>query len=172
MQREIKYWLLKSEPGCFSLQDLKECPDGIEPWDGVRNFQARNLLRDALKQGDGVLFYHSNISQPAVVGLARVVREGYPDATALDPESAHFDPRATEKTPVWYRVDVQYVCSLPAPITRQDMRCHPVLASMDVLKKGNRLSVQPVTRQQWQAILSLAGLQDPLADCSRHAVQG
>ncbi len=168
----MKYWLFKTEPSCFSLQDLKERPEGIEPWDGVRNYQARNLLRDVVKPGDGVLFYHSNIPRPAVVGLARVVREGYPDATALNPESAHFDPRATEKDPVWYRVDIQYVCSLPAPITRQDMRCHPVLAGMDVLKKGNRLSVQPVSRQQWLAILSLAGLQDSLADCMDRAVQG
>lgn len=91
------FWLMKSEPNCFSLDDLKNRPDGIEPWDGVRNYQARNLLRDSIKCGDGVLFYHSNISKPAIVGLAQVVREGYPDYTALDPESRHFDPRATEK---------------------------------------------------------------------------
>jgi predicted RNA-binding protein with PUA-like domain len=156
------YWLMKSEPNCFSLNDLMNRPDGIEPWDGVRNYQARNLLRDAIKCGDGVLFYHSNISKPAIVGLARVVREGYPDTTALDPESDHFDPRATEMKPIWYMVDVQYLASLAVPITRQDLARHPVLAGMEVLKKGNRLSVQPVTPEQWQAVLHLAGLEDPL----------
>ncbi len=156
------YWLMKSEPNCFSLSDLKNRPEGTEPWDGVRNYQARNLLRDELKCGDGVLFYHSNISQPAIVGLARVVREGYPDHTALDPGSDHFDPRATEVKPIWYMVDVQYLASLSAPITRSDLSQHPVLVTMGVMKKGNRLSVQPVTRGQWQAVLLLAGLDDPL----------
>lgn len=161
-----KYWLMKSEPSCFSFDDLKNCPEGIEAWDGVRNYQARNLLRDSLKYGDGVLFYHSNIPQPAIVGLARVIREGYPDDTALDPGADHFDPRSTEERPIWYRVDVQYVASLPAAITREELARHPILATMDVLKKGNRLSVQAVTRPQWQAILLLAGLDDPLADFS------
>lgn len=160
--KERNFWLMKSEPNCFSLNDLKNRPEGIEPWDGVRNYQARNLLRDAIKCGDGILFYHSNISKPAIVGLARVVREGYPDITALDPESDHFDPRSTEEKPIWYMVDVQYLASLASPITRQDLAQHPVLAAMGVLKKGNRLSVQPVTREQWQAVLQLAGLDDPL----------
>lgn len=156
------YWLMKSEPGCFSLDDLKNRPQGVEPWDGVRNYQARNLLRDVIKCGDGVLFYHSNIAKPAIVGLARVVREGYPDYTALDPGSDHFDPRSTESKPIWYMVDVQYLASLPTPITRQDLAQHPVLMAMDVLKKGNRLSVQSVTHEQWQAVLQLSGLDDPL----------
>lgn len=156
------FWLMKSEPNCFSLNDLKNRPDGIEPWDGVRNYQARNLLRDSIKSGDGVLFYHSNISKPAIVGLARVVRDGYPDTTALDPESDHFDPRSTETKPIWYMVDVQYLASLETPITRQDLAQHPVLAGMGVLKKGNRLSVQPVTSEQWKAVLQLAALEDPL----------
>ncbi|APG26695.1 EVE domain-containing protein [Syntrophotalea acetylenivorans] len=156
-----KFWLMKSEPNCFSLNDLKNRPDGTEPWDGVRNYQARNLLRDDIKCGDGVLFYHSNISKPAIVGLARVVREGYPDYTALDPESDHFDPRASATNPLWYMVDVQYLASLEVPITRQDLARHPVLAGMGVLKKGNRLSVQPVTQEQWQAVLQVAGLEDP-----------
>ncbi|OEU74328.1 MAG: hypothetical protein BA874_02425 [Desulfuromonadales bacterium C00003068] len=119
-------------------------------------------MRDDIKCGDGVLFYHSNISKPAIVGLARVVRDGYPDFTGLDPGADHFDPRATEAKPIWYMVDVQYLASLPAPIIRHDLAQHPVLAAMGVLKKGNRLSVQPVTREQWQAVLHLAGLKDPL----------
>jgi len=164
VKRKRHYWLMKSEPNCFSFEDLKKCPEGIEPWDGVRNYQARNLLRDEIKCGDGVLFYHSNIPQPAIVGLAQVVREGYPDHTALDPTADHFDPRATEESPIWYMVDVQYLEPLPSPIVREDLRRHPLLRGMDVLKKGNRLSVQPVTLEQWQAVIGLAGMKDPLKD--------
>lgn len=156
-----RYWLMKSEPSCFSLDDLKNRPNGIEHWDGVRNYQARNLLRDAIKPGDGVLFYHSNCKEPAIVGLAKVVREGYPDHTALDPREPHFDPKATGDQPIWYMVDVQYIAHLPHPLTRDDLRQHPVLSGMDVLRKGNRLSVQPVSAAQWDAILALSGLDDP-----------
>jgi predicted RNA-binding protein with PUA-like domain len=157
-----RYWLMKSEPDCFSLTDLKNRPGGVEPWDGVRNYQARNLLRDEIKTGDGVLFYHSNIPEPAIVGIARVVKDGYPDHTALDPTTAHFDPRATEQDPVWYMVDIQYLATLPVPLTREDLRTHPLLSGMAVLKKGNRLSVQPVTAEQWRAVIDRAGLPDPL----------
>jgi predicted RNA-binding protein with PUA-like domain len=157
-----RYWLMKSEPDCFSLDDLKRSPDGIAPWDGVRNFQARNLLRDEIRVGDGVLFYHSNVPEPAIVGIAVVVREGYPDHTALDPRSDHFDPRASEGNPLWYMVDVQYVASLPGPFTREELRSDPLLAGMGVLRKGNRLSVQPVTTEEWHALLLRAGIDDPL----------
>ena len=153
-----RYWLMKSEPSCFSFSDLKGRPDGIEPWDGVRNYQARNLLRDEIQVGDGVLFYHSNIAEPAIVGFARVVRAGYPDLTALDPQAEHFDPRATEANPIWYRVDVRYVAELPQPLTRRALQDHPLLGNMDVLKKGNRLSVQPVTPEEWRAVLEAGGL--------------
>ncbi|BCA80037.1 EVE domain-containing protein [Desulfuromonas sp. AOP6] len=155
-----RYWLMKSEPECFSFADLKNRPDGTEHWDGVRNYQARNLLRDEIKVGDGVLFYHSNIKEPAIVGVARVVREGYPDHTALDPCSDHFDPRASEKNPIWFMVDVHYVAPLAHPLTRTDLRAHPVLRGMDVLKKGNRLSVQPVRANEWQAVLKIGELVD------------
>lgn len=157
-----RYWLMKSEPACFSFDDLRSRPDGIEPWDGVRNFKARKLLRDEIRVGDGVLFYHSSIAEPAIVGIARVVRSGYPDATALDPRSEHFDPRSTEEHPIWYRVDVQYVAPLTRPLTRDDLRRHPILAGMEVLRKGNRLSVQPVSAEEWQAVLAAGGLTDPL----------
>lgn len=160
----MNYWLMKSEPSCFSLDDLEKMPGGIEHWDGVRNYQARNLLRDVIRVGDGVLFYHSNCPQPAIVGLARVVKEGYPDHTALDPREQHFDPKATADNPIWFMVDVQYLCHLPHPLNREDMRKHPVLADMGVLRKGNRLSVQPVTAREWQAVLALNGLEDPLAN--------
>jgi predicted RNA-binding protein with PUA-like domain len=161
--RKRGYWLLKSEPHCFSLDDLRACPGGIDHWDGVRNYQARNLLRDQLRPGDGVLFYHSNVAVPAIVGLAEVVSDGYPDHTALDPRSDHFDPRATAVQPRWFMVDVGYRAHLPVPLTRDDLRQHPVLAAMDVLREGNRLSVQPVTVEQWQAVLAIARLDDPLS---------
>ena len=159
----MNYWLMKSEPSCFSIDDLQSRPNGIEHWDGVRNYQARNLLRDAVKIGDGVLFYHSNCPVPAIVGLARIVREGYPDHTALDPREKHFDPKATVGNPIWYMVDVQYLLHLPHPLSREDLRKHPALAGMGVLRKGNRLSVQPVTDLEWQTVLKLNGLRDPLA---------
>lgn len=150
------YWLMKSEPSCFSLDDLQNRPNGTEHWDGVRNYQARNLLRDELKVGDGVLFYHSNCAEPAIVGLAQIVRAGYPDHTACDPRERHFDPRATDDRPIWFMVDVRYQCHLPEPLTRDFLRQHPVLSGMDVLRKGNRLSVQPVTAEQWQAVQELS----------------
>jgi predicted RNA-binding protein with PUA-like domain len=157
-----RYWLMKSEPDCFSLDDLRRSPAGIAPWDGVRNFKARNLLRDEIRPGDGVLFYHSSIAEPAIVGIARVVRGGYPDHTALDPRCDHFDPRASEANPIWFMVDVQFVLALPRPLTREALRSHPVLAGMAVLRKGNRLSVQPVTEEQWRNVLALAEISDPL----------
>lgn len=155
-----RYWLMKSEPGCFSIDDLKSCPDGTSPWDGVRNYQARNLLRDDIGEGDGVLFYHSNTRQPAIVGVARVVRSGYPDHTAWNPQSDHFDPRATPERPIWFMVDVQYLAHLPRSIDREELRCHPLLSRMEVMKKGNRLSVQPVSAEQWREVLLAGGLPD------------
>ncbi len=162
-----RYWLMKSEPQCFSFEDLKKAPGRTNCWDGVRNFQARNFLRDEVQIGDGVLFYHSNISEPAIVGLAKVVRAGYPDHTALDPRAEHFDPRAGDANPIWYMVDVAYAGDLARPLTRDDLRRHPVLAGMDVLRKGNRLSVQPVTETQWFAVLEVGGALDPFAEEQR-----
>lgn len=158
----MNYWLMKSESDCFSLDDLQACPDGTDHWDGVRNYQARNFLRDQIKVGDGVLFYHSNCKEPAIVGLAKVVREGYPDHTALDPREKHFDPKATDEKPIWFMVDVQYVAHLEHILTREDLRRHPVLSGMGVLRKGNRLSVQPVTKQEWQEVLKVNDMDDPL----------
>ncbi len=161
-----RFWLMKSEPDCFSFDDLAARPDGIESWDGVRNFKARNLLRDEIRVGDGVLFYHSSIAEPAIVGIARVVRSGYPDHTALDPRSDHFDPKASPEHPIWYMVDVQHVAPLTHPLTRDDLRRHPVLAGMEVLRKGNRLSVQPVTAEQWRTVLEVGGVRDPFVNDS------
>lgn len=153
---------MKSEPACFSFDDLKNAPDRTSAWDGVRNFQARNLLRDEIKVGDGVLFYHSSVNIPAIVGLARVVREGYPDPTAWDPKSEHFDPKSRPENPVWFMVDVQYAADVQPPVTRDDLKAHPELSKMGVLRRGNRLSVMPVAAEEWRAILKLRGLKDPL----------
>ena len=153
---------MKSEPSCFSFEDLRQSPGQVTSWDGVRNYQARNLLRDEIKNGDGVLFYHSNIKQPAIVGIAKVVREGYPDYTAWDPASDHFDPRSSLENPVWYMVDIRYLEALKTPLARQDLKMHPVLSKMGVMKKGNRLSVMPVDETHWKAVLDLENMADPL----------
>ena len=154
----MRYWLMKSEPGCFSIEDLEHSPGQTASWDGVRNYQARNLLRDEIRVGDKVLFYHSSCAEPVIVGLAEVVRGGYPDHTAQDPRSEHFDPKATPVNPIWYMVDIRLLTRLPRPLTRDDLRTHTVLAGMLVLQRGSRLSVQPVTADEWQAVLEIAGL--------------
>jgi predicted RNA-binding protein with PUA-like domain len=154
----MAFWLFKTEPGCFSFADLKARPDRTEHWDGVRNFQARNFLRDEVKAGDRVLFYHSSIPEPAVVGIAEVVRQGYPDFTALDPDSEHFDPRATPADPIWYMVDVRYLEPLPRPVTLARIRENPLLAAMPLVKRS-RLSIQPVTPEQWRTILAMGGIE-------------
>jgi predicted RNA-binding protein with PUA-like domain len=158
----MNYWLMKSEPTCFSLDDLEQSPGGVAAWDGVRNFQARNLLRDAIKAGDGVLFYHSSCAVPAIVGVAEVVRGGYPDHTAQDPRSAHYDPQATPTRPIWFMVDVAFRARLPQPLSRDQLRAHPELCGMQVLQRGSRLSVQPVTAAEWRNVLALAGCPEPL----------
>jgi len=152
-----RFWLFKSEPSSFSLQDLKNRPDATEKWDGVRNYQARNFLRDEVRSGDRVFFYHSNIAQPAIVGIAEVVRSGYPDWTALDPESDHFDPTCSPGNPVWYMVDVRFVAELPRPVTLAELKGVPALAGMALMNRS-RLSVQPVTNEAGALILELGGM--------------
>ena len=156
----MNYWLFKTEPGCFSFDDLKARPGMTEAWDGVRNFQARNFLRDTVKVGDQVLFYHSNIPEPAVVGLAEIVRPGYPDTTALNPNGEHFDPKASVDKPVWYMVDVRYVKPLPKIVTLENIKQNPLLADMPLVKRS-RLSIQPVTEDEWQIILAMGGTKTP-----------
>lgn len=152
----MNYWLFKTEPGCFSFDDLKSRPDMTEHWDGVRNYQARNLLRDRVQEGDLVLVYHSSIPQPAVVGIARVVRSGYPDFTAQNPEAEHYDPKATADKPIWYMVDVRYLEPLPRPVTLERIKGNPLLARMPLVNRS-RLSIQPVTPEEWRIILRMGG---------------
>ncbi len=152
-------WLFKTEPGCFSFDDLKNRPGLTEAWDGVRNFQARNYLRDQVKVGDRVLFYHSNIPEPVVVGLAEIVRAGYPDTTALNPDAEHFDPKASAVNPVWYMVDLRYVKPLQRIVTLESIKQNPLLADMPLVKRS-RLSIQPVTEFEWQVILAMGGMME------------
>jgi predicted RNA-binding protein with PUA-like domain len=156
----VNYWLFKTEPGCFSFDDLKNRPGMTEHWDGVRNFQARNFLRDSIQTGDGVLFYHGSIPEPCVVGLAEVVCSGYPDATALDPNGEHFDPRASIDNPIWYMVDVRYVQPLTSLVTLEAIKTNPLLADMPLVKRS-RLSIQPVTSDEWRTILTMGGIKEP-----------
>lgn len=149
----MNYWLMKSEPDAFSLDDL-EAVDS-EPWDGVRNYQARNMMRDRMQVGDRVFFYHSNCKVPGIVGLAEVVREGYPDHTAFDPEANYFDPKSDPDKPRWYMVDLKFKRRLKRTISLQELKEHPQLADMPLVRKGSRLSVMPVTEADWNFILGL-----------------
>jgi predicted RNA-binding protein with PUA-like domain len=150
----MHYWLMKSEPEAFSIDDLQAMPEQTEHWDGVRNYQARNMLRDEMKKGDLVFFYHSNCPQPAIVGIMQVVRGGYPDFTAFDPNSKHFDPHSDPDKPRWMMVDVQFVRTLKRPIPLSELRQYHELAGMQLLRKGNRLSITPLSEEQWAFILS------------------
>lgn len=151
----MNYWLLKSEPGEFSIDDLRQRPRGTEPWSGVRNYQARNMLREQMQRGDQVFFYHSSCKQPGIVGIATVVREGYPDDSAFDPRDPHYDPGSDPQNPRWYMVDIKFVRKLKRTISLQELKQIPALAQMPLLRRGNRLSVMPVTREQWRQILQL-----------------
>ena len=151
----MKHWLIKSEPSVFSIQDLARAPRKTTSWEGVRNYQARNFLR-AMRQGDQCLFYHSNAEPPGVAGVVEVVREAYPDATAWDPRSPYHDPRASPDNPVWSMVDVRLVEILAREIPLDELRGVKSLAGMELLRRGSRLSVQPVTAAEFRGILRLA----------------
>src|SRR5436190_21046965 len=139
------YWLVKSEPDCFSFDDLWRAPRRTTGWDGVRNYQARNFLRDAMRVGDGVLYYHSGAEPPGVAGIARVASDAYPDPTQFDPAAEHFDPKSRRASPQWFQVDIQAVAKLARYVTLADLRGATALAKMLVLQRGQRLSVVPVT---------------------------
>ncbi|AUB80369.1 EVE domain-containing protein [Candidatus Thiodictyon syntrophicum] len=157
----MAYWLFKSEPDAFSIEDLKAKGAAGEPWDGVRNYQARNMIRDQMRIGDGVLFYHSNCAEPGVVGLAEVASQAYPDATAFDPQAKYCDPKSDPERPRWYLVELRYVRHLRGPIPLREIKLHAdgPLADMPLVRRGNRLSVMPVTPAQWDFILGLEAAQ-------------
>jgi predicted RNA-binding protein with PUA-like domain len=148
-----RYWLLKSEPDCYSIDDLQR--DGQTFWSGVRNYQARNFMRDDMKPGDGVLFYHSGAEPPGVAGLAEIASTGYADHTALDPDDDHFDPKQTPENPVWMMVDVKFVKKFSQLVPLAELKGTSGLEEMVVTKRGSRLSVQPVTEQEWKIVTKL-----------------
>jgi predicted RNA-binding protein with PUA-like domain len=153
--RERRYWLVKSEPSVFSFDDLAASPERTTCWDGVRNYQARNSMRDDMKKGDLVFFYHSQSEPAAVVGVAEVVKEGYPDHTALDPSHDHFDPKGRADAPTWIMVDLRAVEPLKRQLPLADLRAVKGLEKMALLQKGSRLSVQPVTPGEWEIVYAL-----------------
>lgn len=149
---KVNYWLMKSEPEVFSIQDLENAPGQTTPWDGVRNYQARNFMRDQMQVGDLLFFYHSNSNPPGIAGIAQIAKAGYPDHTAFDPENIHFDQKSKIDTPTWYMVDVKHVETFPSLLSLEMLKNMPELEDMVLLQKGSRLSVQPVTQKQWQII--------------------
>lgn len=151
----MSYWLIKTEPTEFNIDDLAKRPNQIEHWDGVRNYQARNTLRDSMKMNDRAFFYHSNCDEPGIVGIVKVVRESYPDHTAFDPQNKHYDSKSVKENPRWFMVDVQFEKKFNRTITLSEMRNNPNLQGLTLLRKGNRLSVMPVNDVHWKAIVSL-----------------
>jgi predicted RNA-binding protein with PUA-like domain len=147
----MRYWLMKSEPDEASIDDLAQAPARTLPWTGVRNYQARNFMRDTMRIGDGVLFYHSSCPEPGIAGLATVVSTAYPDPTQFEPKSPYYDSKSTLEAPRWMLVDVRFVKKTPL-ISLAELRAHPELADMRVLAKGNRLSITPVTEEEWRFI--------------------
>ena len=154
-KRPRRYWLFKSEPDVYGIDQLER--DGSTFWDGVRNYQARNLLRDEILLDDGVLFYHSNAKPMAVAGIAKVTKEGYPDHTQFDPKDKHYDEGSDPADPRWYMVDIGFVQKFAAPVTRDELKAQPSLEEMMLLQRGSRLSVQPVSKAEWKAVLKLGG---------------
>lgn len=151
-------WLMKSEPDVFSFADLWRAKRRTTQWDGVRNYQARNIMRDAMRVGDGVLFYHSNTRPSGVAGIAEVASEAYPDPSQFDPSDPHFDPGSSRDAPRWVAVDVRAVERLPAFVSLEALRAERRLAGMAVLKRGNRLSITPVSAAEWKLVRALGGL--------------
>jgi predicted RNA-binding protein with PUA-like domain len=151
----MAHWLMKSEPSELSIDDLKHRPKGTTAWDGVRNYQARNYMRDGMRKGDEVFFYHSNCDEPGIVGIARVVKQAYPDHTACDPNSDYYDPKARPDANPWLMVDVKFVRKLKRTIPLADLKADARLEGFALVRRGNRLSVLPVSDAQWRTILSL-----------------
>jgi len=157
MPNDRNYWLLKTEPTTFSFDDLWAAPKRTTFWDGVRNFQARNTLRDKMKKGDLVFIYHSSADPTGIVGIAEVAKEGYPDATAFDPKDSHYDPKSKPESPSWFGVDVKALKKIDPIITLEELRRTKGLEKMVLLQRGSRLSVQPVSESEWNVINKLRG---------------
>jgi len=151
----MRHWLLKTEPGVFSFDDLLQAPDQTTGWNGIRNYQARNFLRDQMEEGDRVLIYHSSAEPPVVAGLAEVVRRGYPDPTQFDPKDDHYDPESTPGEPRWYQVDVKAVRKLSRAVSLEEIRRTKALAKMPLVQRGQRLSVQPVGPEEYELIVRM-----------------
>lgn len=156
-----RYWLFKSEPSAFSIDDLARSPRQTAPWDGVRNYQARNFLRDEVRVGDKAFFYHSSQEPLGIFGAMEVVSPGRPDPTQYDPDSPYFDPKSSRDNPRWYLVDVRLLEKFASPVTREALAHDRITAQMLVLKRGMRLSIQPVSPAEWKAVRRLAGLSSP-----------
>lgn len=148
------YWLMKSEPDTFSIDDLQKAKNQTSPWDGVRNYQARNYIRDEMKIGDLAYFYHSSCKVPAIVGVVEIVKTAYPDKTAFDPASEYYDPQSTKLNPRWYMVDVK-LKEKYSPLSLESLRMNPKLKDFRLLQKGNRLSILPVSLQEWKTIQAM-----------------
>lgn len=149
----MNYWLLKTEPNCFSLDDLKKVPQ--EPWDGVRNYQARNMMRDDMQVGDKAIFYHSNCQPPHAAGTCTIVKEGYPDHTAFNADEKHFDPKSDPDNPRWFMVDVQFESEFKTIVPLEEMKNNPALAEMKLVQRGNRLSVMPIRKSEYEEIVKM-----------------
>ncbi|MFC2135172.1 EVE domain-containing protein [Bacteroidota bacterium] len=152
----MKYWLMKTEPSCFSIDDLAKSKNKTTHWDGVRNYQARNMLRDDIKKGDKVLFYNSNADPNAVAGVCSVVKESYPDFTAFDPEEKHYDPKSNKDEPTWFMVDIKLEEKFENPVTLKDIKANSKLKDMKLVQLGNRLSVMPVTKSEFNEIIKMS----------------
>lgn len=150
-------WLMKSEPGAYSIDDLAAQPGRRDCWDGIRNYQARNFMRDAMRAGDRAFFYHSSCAEPGVAGIMQIVRAAYPDPTAHDPRSKYYDRKSDPAAPRWVMVDVKLVKKFQRLVSLAELRAHPQLSDMALLRRGNRLSIQPVTARQWKIISALGG---------------
>jgi predicted RNA-binding protein with PUA-like domain len=151
----MNYWIMKSEPDVFSFEDLKNRPNKSEPWNGVRNYQARNFMRDEMKVGDLILFYHSSCAIPGIAGIARVASSPYPDSTQFDAKSEYFDPKASKEVPRWFLVDVAFHKDLKKAVPLEELKKHPELAAMRLLQRGNRLSILPLTQEEFKFIAKL-----------------
>ncbi|MBS0287207.1 MAG: EVE domain-containing protein [Proteobacteria bacterium] len=154
-KRTPGYWLMKSEPDTFSIDDLLKAKNQTSPWDGVRNYQARNYIRDEMKIGDLAFFYHSSCKVPGIVGLVEIVKSAYPDHTALEPKSPYYDPKSSAQNPRWYMVDVKFKQKYDEPLSLEVLKMNPKLKGFKLLNRGNRLSILPVSLQEWKTIQAM-----------------